>query len=161
MICAHTMREMRPTSSSALAQPCRNPTQRLAQRSPPLLRDGVAPASRAPVSPILVVCIVGGFMLAFLQSFQMPDVYRIRVMVLSSGGTVVDDAELVSSVGGDFRRGVGISELVVPASLRPADGKVILCARRSDRPSRRSWSEATSSTPKSSAATTRSSPATA
>ncbi len=79
---------------------------------------------------ITLVFLAGAFALAFRQSARTPDVYRVRVTVLATDGTVVDDAKLVSSLGGDFRPGAGISELVVPKSLRPADGKLTLRAER-------------------------------
>ncbi len=80
---------------------------------------------------IALVLMVLGFGLSFYQISRAPDVYRVRLTVLHPDGTVVEDARLTSSVGGEFKAGPGgVWELEIPASARPADGKVQIFAAR-------------------------------
>ncbi len=80
---------------------------------------------------IALVLMVLGFGLSFYQISRAPDVYRVRLTVLHPDGTVVEDAKLTSSVGGELKAGPGgVWELEIPASARPADGKVQIFATR-------------------------------
>jgi len=59
-----------------------------------------------------------------------PDVYRLRVTVLSPQGQPVEDAEVRSSVGGELKKAQGGWELDLPASVLPADRKVTVYANK-------------------------------
>lgn len=56
-------------------------------------------------------------------------VYQVRVVVLSPQGTPVDDSKVWSSVGGESMRVEGGWQLIIPAAVKPADGKVTVYAQ--------------------------------
>jgi len=56
-------------------------------------------------------------------------VYRVRVIVLSSQGTPVDDSRVWSSAGGEAMRVEGGWQFVIPAAAKPADGRVTVYAQ--------------------------------
>jgi hypothetical protein len=55
-------------------------------------------------------------------------IYRVRVTVLSSTGTPVEDAKVWSSIGGEAKRVAGGWQFDIPAALRPVDGKLTVWA---------------------------------
>jgi hypothetical protein len=63
---------------------------------------------------------------------QGPEIYRLRVTVLSPQGQPVEEAEVRSSVGGERKTVAGGSELDIPIGILPADRKVTVYA---DKPS--------------------------
>jgi hypothetical protein len=62
-----------------------------------------------------------------------PEVYQIRVLVLSSTGQPVDDARVWSARGGEAKKVDGGWEFELPAVKRPADGQLPLFATQGER----------------------------
>ena len=54
--------------------------------------------------------------------------YHVFVRVVDAGGTTREDAKVWSTAEGDLRRVEGGWDLVVPASLRPGDGRLLIWA---------------------------------
>jgi Carboxypeptidase regulatory-like domain len=55
-------------------------------------------------------------------------VYRVRVNVIRSQGTPVEDAKVWSSMGGEAKKVAGGWEFDIPSATRPADGKLTVWA---------------------------------
>jgi hypothetical protein len=94
-------------------------------RSPELLsRSSTALAGLAAALLLLIGAAI------FVWSRQLPDIYQVRVRVLDVQGRSVDDARVTSSVGGEVMRSGTDWQFTIPATARPADGKVIVRAER-------------------------------
>jgi hypothetical protein len=86
--------------------------------------------------PVLALLLVAG-LVYYLADWapageDRADLYRIHVTVLGPDGLPADDVRVWSARTGDGRKVEGGWQIELPASLRPADGKVIVFAVREE-----------------------------
>src|SRR5579864_4019717 len=91
-------------------------------------------ATRSKKFRLAIVATVGIILVAlaalFVQTLQSRDVYRVRVVVLGPDKLPINDAEVISSNGGEAKKVDGGWEFDIPTRSRPADGKLRLFASR-------------------------------
>jgi hypothetical protein len=63
-------------------------------------------------------------------SSEASGLFRVRATILDPGGLPVDEATIWSSLGGEAKKVTGGWELDIPASTRPADGKLTVYASK-------------------------------
>jgi hypothetical protein len=56
------------------------------------------------------------------------DIYRVRITVIGPQGTPTEDAKVWSSIGGEPKKVAGGWQFDIPATSRPADGKLTVWA---------------------------------
>ncbi|HKS29636.1 MAG TPA: trypsin-like peptidase domain-containing protein [Pyrinomonadaceae bacterium] len=64
------------------------------------------------------------------EASTLPEIYRVRVIVLSPQKTPVEDAQVISSLGGEALRSPGGYQFEIPRAKRPQDGKVTFFASK-------------------------------
>jgi hypothetical protein len=74
------------------------------------------------------IIVLGLAPLAAFTFLQAQGIYRVRVAVLGPDRSPVDDAQVISSNGGEPKKVEGGWEFDIPPQSRPADGKLKLFA---------------------------------
>jgi hypothetical protein len=102
--------------------------------------NAATPESKAPALPVRATGGFAAFALVLLwwisplapvkTSDEPGGVFRVRATILDPGGLPVDEAIVWSSVGGEAKRVSGGWQLDIPASTRPADGKLTVYASK-------------------------------
>jgi hypothetical protein len=64
------------------------------------------------------------------ETSTMPELYRVRITVINLQQTPIDDAKVISSLGGEALKAPGGYQFEIPRAKRPKDGKVIFFASR-------------------------------
>ena len=95
-----------------------------------LKRRGKVPAiAWACILAIVIIGVVPILASVYVERIRLPDaIYRVRVTVLDSQQTPVDDAKVWSSMGGEPKKVAGGWQFDIPAASKPADGKLTVFA---------------------------------
>jgi hypothetical protein len=87
-------------------------------------RSGKTP----PIAWGAVAAIVLLGLVPMLAQLSGGAIYRVRVIVVGSEGTPIEEAKVWSSMGGEPKKVSGGWQLDIPAASRPADGKLTVWA---------------------------------